>query len=92
MALAGRTLLGIDVGDRFSAVARGWENVMHDCLARFGSALPLPPWVPTPRNLRLKLTLRKLDRILARNADRAAEIADATLAKAYDRVGFLPRA
>jgi len=34
----------------------------------------------------------ELDRILARNADRAAEIADATLAAAYDRVGFLPRA
>ena len=34
----------------------------------------------------------ELDRILARNADRAAEIADATLAKAYDRMGFLPRA
>jgi len=33
----------------------------------------------------------ELDRILARNADRAAEIADATLAKVYDRVGFLPR-
>ena len=34
----------------------------------------------------------ELDRILARNADRAAAIADVTLAKAYDRVGFLPRA
>jgi tryptophanyl-tRNA synthetase len=34
----------------------------------------------------------ELDRILARNADRAAEIANATLATAYDRVGFLPRA
>jgi tryptophanyl-tRNA synthetase len=34
----------------------------------------------------------ELDRILAGNADRAAEIADATLAKVYDRVGFLPRA
>jgi tryptophanyl-tRNA synthetase len=34
----------------------------------------------------------ELDRILARNADRAAEIAEATLAIAYDRVGFLPRA
>jgi tryptophanyl-tRNA synthetase len=33
----------------------------------------------------------ELDRILARNADRAAAIADVTLAKAYDRVGFLPR-
>ncbi|MFM9876802.1 MAG: tryptophan--tRNA ligase [Rhodoglobus sp.] len=34
----------------------------------------------------------ELDRILGTNADRAAEIADATLAKVYDRVGFLPRA
>jgi len=34
----------------------------------------------------------ELDRILADNADRAAAIADVTLARAYDRVGFLPRA
>ncbi|MGV8884491.1 MAG: tryptophan--tRNA ligase [Microbacteriaceae bacterium] len=34
----------------------------------------------------------ELDRILASNADRAAQIADATLATAYDRIGFLPRA
>jgi len=34
----------------------------------------------------------ELDRILARNADRAAEIADATLARAYAHIGFLPRA
>ena len=34
----------------------------------------------------------ELDRILARNADRAAAIADVTLAKVYDRIGFLPRA
>jgi tryptophanyl-tRNA synthetase len=33
----------------------------------------------------------ELDRILAGNAERAAAIADATLARAYDAVGFLPR-
>ncbi len=33
----------------------------------------------------------ELDRILSANADRAAEIADVTLARVYDRVGFLPR-
>jgi len=33
----------------------------------------------------------ELDRLLAQNADRAASVADATLAKAYDRVGLLPR-
>ena len=31
----------------------------------------------------------ELDRVLAANADRAAEIADATLARVYDRIGFL---
>jgi tryptophanyl-tRNA synthetase len=33
----------------------------------------------------------ELDRILAASAERAAEIADATLAKVYDRIGFLRR-
>jgi len=33
----------------------------------------------------------ELDRVLGANADRAAEIADATLARVYDRVGFLRR-
>ncbi len=44
------------------------------------------------RALELLADPAELDRILARNADRAAEIADATLAKAYNRIGFLPRA
>jgi tryptophanyl-tRNA synthetase len=34
----------------------------------------------------------ELDRVLAINADRASEIAEVTLAKVYDRIGFLPRA
>ncbi len=33
----------------------------------------------------------ELDRVLGANADRAAAIADVTLARVYDRVGFLPR-
>jgi len=33
----------------------------------------------------------ELDRILTGNAERAAEIANATLRRVYDRVGFLPR-
>jgi tryptophanyl-tRNA synthetase len=34
----------------------------------------------------------ELDRMLATNASRANEIAEATLARVYDRMGFLPRA
>jgi tryptophanyl-tRNA synthetase len=44
------------------------------------------------RALELLADPAELDRVLAGNADRAAAIADATLARAYDRVGFLPRA
>ena len=33
----------------------------------------------------------ELDRVLARNAERANEIAEATLSRVYDRIGFLPR-
>ncbi len=43
------------------------------------------------RALELLADPAELDRILTGNADRAAEIADATLKKVYDRVGFLPR-
>jgi tryptophanyl-tRNA synthetase len=44
------------------------------------------------RTLELLDDPAELDRVLAGNADRAAEIADATLAKVYDRMGLLPRA
>ena len=32
----------------------------------------------------------ELDRILAEGAERARDVASATLARVYDRVGFLP--
>jgi tryptophanyl-tRNA synthetase len=44
------------------------------------------------RTLELLDDPAELDRILATNADRASEVAEATLAKVYDRMGFLPRA
>lgn len=69
MAIAGRTLLGIDVTGRFGEVASLMEAVMYDFLARFGAAVPLPFWVPTPRNVRLKGTIRQLDRILQQLID-----------------------
>ncbi|WP_207454638.1 tryptophan--tRNA ligase [Desertivibrio insolitus] len=44
------------------------------------------------RTLELLDDPAELDRLLARGAERAAEIADATLRRAYDAVGFLPLA
>jgi cytochrome P450 len=64
MAISGRALLGINIGQRFSDITRYLQVVMVDFLARFGSSLPLPRWVPTFGNLRLKYSIGKLDRIL----------------------------
>jgi cytochrome P450 len=69
MTIAGRTLLGIDVSERFREVSRCLETVMYDFLSRFGSALVLPYWMPTFRNVRLKSAIRKLDRILQQLID-----------------------
>jgi tryptophanyl-tRNA synthetase len=44
------------------------------------------------RTLELLADPAELDRVLTANADRASEIAEATLANVYDKVGFLRRA
>jgi cytochrome P450 len=64
MEIAGKTLLGIELGDRFNEIGRCLDATMRDFLARFGAAAPLPFWAPTPRNLRLRATVRRLDQIL----------------------------
>jgi cytochrome P450 len=64
MTIAARTLLGIDIRGKFGEVARCLQTVLVDFLARFRAAVPVPYWVPTPRNLRLKSAIRRLDRIL----------------------------
>jgi tryptophanyl-tRNA synthetase len=43
------------------------------------------------RTLDLLADPAELDRMLAVNADRAGQIAEATLTRVYDAVGFLPR-
>ncbi len=64
MSIAGRTLLGIDLGQAFDEVTACLEAVMHDFLGRFRSPLPLPFWFPSPGNLQLKRTIHRLDKIL----------------------------
>jgi tryptophanyl-tRNA synthetase len=44
------------------------------------------------RTLELMDDRAELERVLARGAERAREVAAATVATAYDRVGFLPAA
>lgn len=64
MDIAGRTLLGVDATGEFRGVRESMEGVMHDFLARFGSPIPMPFWLPTPGNLRLRRHIRRLSGIL----------------------------
>jgi cytochrome P450 len=64
MTIAARTLLGIDISGQFGEVVACLQTVLHDFLARFRAAIPAPYWLPTPRNLRLKRAVRRLDAIL----------------------------
>jgi cytochrome P450 len=69
MNIASRTLLGIDINQQFSEISQCLEAVMHDFLYRFSTPIPPPQWLPTPGNLRLKRTIRRLDQILQQLID-----------------------
>ncbi|WP_425614692.1 cytochrome P450 [Anatilimnocola sp. NA78] len=69
MAIAGKTLLGVDVGSRYGEVVECLEAVMRDFLARFRSPLPIPFWLPTFGNWKLKRTIRRLDSVLQQMID-----------------------
>ncbi len=82
--LAGRSIESIEseyAGHGYGDFKSGLAEVVIDTFAPIRA-----------RALELLDDRAELDRILAGNAQRAAAIANATLAKAYDRVGFLPRA
>ncbi|MFN0021091.1 MAG: cytochrome P450 [Pirellulaceae bacterium] len=64
MDIAGRTLLGVDATGQFGGVRESLEGVMQDFLARFRRAVPIPLWLPTPGNLRLKRHIARLNGIL----------------------------
>ena len=69
MAIAGKTLLDVDVGSRYMEVAQLLEQVMYGFLDRMASPIPIPFWVPTPVHLRLKRAIARLDAILIEMID-----------------------
>ena len=82
--LSGRTVESIEAeyaGHGYGDFKSGLSEVVTETFAPIRA-----------RTLELLDDPAELDRILARGADKAAAVADATLARVYDRVGFLPRA
>jgi cytochrome P450 len=91
MTIGGRTLLGIDAGSHFREVVQCLQTVLDDFLQRLGRPLVLPPWVPTPGNLRLRRAIRHLDQILQqlierRRREQAGDDALSLLVRARDEV------
>lgn len=64
LGIAARTLLDVDAMDRAGAVARAFEQILADFSYRFESAYPLPLWLPTPGNRKVKQALAQLDEVI----------------------------
>jgi cytochrome P450 len=67
--IAAKTLFGAEVGAQAKDVAAAMEVFQANFLDRFNSLIPLPLWIPTPANLRMRRAVRQLDAILYRMID-----------------------
>jgi cytochrome P450 len=66
LRVAARTLFGSDLENETEVVRDAFRQAL-DCFDdRFRSLLPLPLWIPTPANLRLRRSLRRLEGVLHR--------------------------
>ena len=54
LEIAARTLFSAEVGGAAHAVADAMEVMQANFLQRFNSLVPLPLWIPTPANLRMR--------------------------------------
>jgi cytochrome P450 len=69
LEIVGKTLFDAEVGGDADEVGAALTQAMTCVVDSFTSRLPLPPKVPTPRNLRLRRAVRRLDRIVYRMID-----------------------
>ena len=61
LRIVGRTLFSTDVDDQASAVGAALTHALDWTNRYVESMLPIPPWVPTPDNLRFKRSKKTLD-------------------------------
>ncbi len=64
--ITGRTLFDADVTGDAADVGEALRVLQRCFLALFTSLVPVPAWMPTPTNLRLRRAVRRLDAIIYR--------------------------
>jgi len=87
------SILAIVTGRTVDAVEADFDGLQYGALKGAVAEAVVASFAPIrERTLELLDDPAELDRLLAVNAGRAEQIADATLRRVYDAVGFLPRA
>lgn len=64
LEIAAKTLFDAEAGDKANEVGRALEVLLEAFLTRVHRLWAPPRWLPTPRNLRFRRALRRLDEIL----------------------------
>jgi cytochrome P450 len=65
LEIVAKTLFDAEIGGETAQASAAMETLMHCFIARTGSLITPPHWVPTPLNLRVERSIRQLERILA---------------------------
>src|SRR5207247_1214951 len=101
--IASRTLLGIDVGAEVEEIEPALEVIIKEIAVRFRRPFPIPDSVPTPRNLRYRGAIHRLNDLIYRvirarrasagpGAARAADLAGRRCKTARSAGTWCPRA
>ncbi|WP_439565313.1 tryptophan--tRNA ligase [Microcella sp.] len=87
------SILSLLTGQSMDALVASFDGLQYGALKTAVAEAVVEAFEPIrERTLELLDDPAELDRLLAINAERASVIADATLARVYDALGFLPRA
>jgi cytochrome P450 len=66
LRIIGRTMFSVDIDDSNSQLAKAFSEANEQVHHYVKSFFLLPAWIPTPRNLALRQTLRTLDSLVSR--------------------------
>lgn len=93
VTIAAEALLGVDVPTELATIRESLEVIYQDFEKRFQAAIPVPVWIPTPANVKLRRAIQDLhrvvDHIITRRAAKNHERTDALslLLRARDEQG-----